>query len=433
MTESDLKQIAQELTLPFSLGNRPFALEGREEHLGPDDWAWLFLRLNVGYRKAFKEHISKPEDQRLASHLVNAIDNHSVRYDLDGSCSSRFGLSAWLNPERPFLPVLKNGGSWFFPLKRPILEDPLRTEVSSTAHTRCKHPFSDDTDVHPCALVNETAFGFRTRGKVEYPTARDSFFEIYEKNVISIAVDCSIPPSGQMSAILNIAEITRKHLRKHGAKTHDNKACYQVMDIHHCDTFSKIKFKTSGGIQHPASKLKETDDLSDLWCVVSIDALGPLSSQTSAVLSLLKKKYADNVNANMLAPSPLPEPLPTNLPTCTVDGNSSNGGNYLKALLIVAELNEKFSRIGNFVDVEIMNVINAGRSNRGYANTWREPFHSDIKEKYIDKAQQLINGGYRWLVHAQKPQIKQDRRPVLKTRFIPNSIKNSVRARPEWD
>ena len=204
MTESDLKQIAQELTLPFSSGNSPFALEGREEHLGPDDWAWLFLRLNVGYRKAFKEHISKPEDQKLASHLDNAIDNQSVRYDLDGSCSSRFGLSAWLNPELPFLPALKNSGSWFFPLKRPILEDPLRTEVSSTAHNRSKHPFSDDADVHPCALVNETPFGFRTRGRVEYPRAQDSFLEIYEKNVISIAVDCSIPPSGQMSAIRNV-------------------------------------------------------------------------------------------------------------------------------------------------------------------------------------------------------------------------------------
>jgi len=433
MTESILQQIAQELTLPLSPGNKPFALEGREEHLGPDDWAWLFLRLNAEYRKAFEEHISNPEDQRLASHLVNAIDNQSVRNDLDGNCSSRFGLSAWLNPERPFLPALKNGGSWFFPLKRPILEDPLRTEVSIKPYMHSKHPFSNDANAHPYALVNETPFGFRTRGKVEYPRSRDSFFEVYEKNVLLIAVDCGIPPNGQMLAIREIAEITRKHLRKRGAKTHDNKNCYQVMDIHACDTFSRIKFKVSAGIQHPANEFKATDDFSNLWCVVSIDALGPLSSQTNAALSLLKKRYTENVNANMLAPSPLLEPLPTNLPTCTVDGNSSNGGNYLKALLIVAELNEKFSGIGNFVDVEIMNVINAGRCNRGYANTWREPFHSDIKEKYIDKAQQLISGDYRWLVHAQKPQIKQERRPALKTRFIPNSIKNRMRARPEWD
>ncbi|MDE2430258.1 MAG: hypothetical protein KGM99_16165 [Burkholderiales bacterium] len=433
MTESSLNQIAQELTLPLSPGNKPFALEGREEHLGPDDWAWLFLRLNTEYRKAFEEHTSNPEDQRLASHLVNAIDNQSVRYDLDGSCSHRFGLSAWLNPELPFLPALKNGGSWFFPLKRPILEDPLRTEVSTKPYIHSKHPFSDDADAHPYALVNETPFGFRARGKVEYPRARDSFVEAYEKNVLPIAVDCSIPPNGQMSAIRQIAEITRKHLRKHGAKTHDKKDCYQVVDIHACDTFSAIKFKTSAGNPHSTTEFNASGDLSGLWCVVSIDALGPLTSQTNAIRPLLKKRYIDNVNAGIVTPSTLPEPFPTHLPTCTVDGIPSNGGNYLKALLIIAELNEKFSKTEEFVETKIIKVINAGRSNKGYANTWRATFENNIQEKYIDLAQQLINGGYKWLVHTQKPQIKQERRPALKTRFIPNSIKNRMRTRPEWD
>lgn len=433
MTERTPQQITQELTLPLSPGNRPFALEGREKHLGPDDCAWLFLRLNAEYRKTFREHVSSPEDQRLAQHLINSADNQNIRYDLDGSCAQRFGLSAWLNPECTFLPALKNGGSWFFPLKRPILVDPLRTEVSSKPYIHSKHPFSDDADVHPYALVNETLFGFRTRGRVEYPKAQDSFLEIYEKNVISFAVDCSIPPSGQMSAIQDIAEITRKHLRKHGAKTHDNKDCYQVIDIHACDTFSRIKFKTSAGVQHPANELKATDDLSDLWCVVSIDALGPLSSQTNAILSLLKKRYIDNVNAGIVTPSTLPEPFPTNLPTRIVDGNPSNGGNYLKALLVIAELTEKFSKTEEFVEAEIIKVIDAGRSNRGYANTWRTSFESNIQEKYIGLTQHLVHGGYKWLVHAQKPHIKQERRPAQETRLVPNSIEARMRARPEWD
>lgn len=79
-----------------------FALEGREVHLEPDDWAYLFLRLNSESPETFEEQLNEPEDLQIPSQLVSVIDNQSIRVDLDGSCLSRFYLSAWLNPELPF-------------------------------------------------------------------------------------------------------------------------------------------------------------------------------------------------------------------------------------------------------------------------------------------------------------------------------------------
>lgn len=135
MIESQRQEILAELTLPLSNSAMPFALEGREIGFGSDDWAWLFLRMNADYKKAYREEKEREADENIELYLVNPA-NHHIRTDLDGSCMRRFGLAAWLNPHEEELPRLKNNGSWFFPLKRPVFEDYQRNVVDDTPYTR---------------------------------------------------------------------------------------------------------------------------------------------------------------------------------------------------------------------------------------------------------------------------------------------------------
>jgi len=194
--------------------------------LRPDDWAWLFLRMNKDYRSAYvyAKHQDDTENQNIARHLENQQDIQNIRTDSDGICAKHFGLCAWLNPAVDRLPVLKYDGSWFFPLKRLISEDPLRTEVSDKPYRHSKHPFSNDADAHPRLLANESLFGYHARGKVTYPEARDAFYEATKGSMISVAIDCGVPPDGQIAALKALAEITQTHLRIHGQKTHHHES-----------------------------------------------------------------------------------------------------------------------------------------------------------------------------------------------------------------
>jgi hypothetical protein len=87
---------AQKLTLPLVIDKQPFMLAGCEVDFGPDEWAWLFLRLNKEYVAAYNRVSSNPVDEDFAIHFVDKIENLNVRPDTDGRCGREFGLSAWL-------------------------------------------------------------------------------------------------------------------------------------------------------------------------------------------------------------------------------------------------------------------------------------------------------------------------------------------------
>lgn len=420
MNENERQNIAKELTLQLSESEKPFALKGKEENFGPDDWAWLFLRMNKEYKIAYAEQKGDIEKSQRLTRYLDDPSSQDIKADLDGSCAGRFGLSAWLNPEQKSLPALSYGGSWFFPLKRLVSEGPYPTKASDKPHFRSGRPFSNVWNARPRLFADESPFGYRILAKVEYPLVCIDI----KRNWILAAIDCGIPPDGQISALATLAKITRIHLTDHGRVIYDDRQPSKFVEVRDRGMPSNLKFAMSG------SKAKEMDGVPDLWRVIAIDSLGPLAIQTEGFLALLKKEHRTFIANKWAVPSPPPMQhgrFANNLPTCIVNKVQSHGGNYLKALHVVAELAEKFD------DKQIMDIIKTGLSTKGYANTWREEFHGNIRDKYVKEGTDLIDSGYKWLIHAQKPNSGAVLRPMRVPPLAPNPNGAKERVRPDWD
>lgn len=112
MTESLIKQVAQDLTLPLSSGCKPFALNGHEERLGLDDWAWLFLRLNAALRD---ENEAKGKERgTMVSPNFKGVGRGHIRFyaDVDGEISGKW--SSGMNNGELVLYASEDGSSKFF-------------------------------------------------------------------------------------------------------------------------------------------------------------------------------------------------------------------------------------------------------------------------------------------------------------------------------
>ena len=373
------------LLLPLGPDIAPFELIGDEPNLGPDDWAWIFLSMNDDYRDAYDEHVGD-EDLDLTIELAGQHIT-GIKRDSDGTCAARFGLAAWVPPSLPNLPKFANSGdSWFFPLKRPVSEDYRRKEVSSVPYVRTWAPHAPKVDRYPYIFANETLFGYRRPRHVPLPDG--SLTSTW--SIIWVAIDCSIPPAGQILALSSQAWALREKLKSDWPEN-DASDEFGVINIAGSDAFDHMHFNRASGATSAVV------DLKNVWRAVQIDALGPIVTQLDFLFKALNEIHRDLI-AKGLATTPPYERFKNSLPrTEDSDGSSRSGGNYLKALVILAEL----SKWGH--DTRRISQITIGPSvgNR-YSHKWKRLFEESI-EDYIAQADQMIHGGYRLLIHTQRP------------------------------
>ena len=377
----DIESIRGGLTLPLLAGDEPFGLS-ETENFTPDDWAWLFLSMNPDYAKAFEAQaaLGMAGIDALQAFCADSL-NADVIPDRDGSCRSRFGLAAWISPSRERLPRLRHEGSWFFPLMSPVPESHLRREVSGASFIP---PAGPQNPPNPYLQAVETPFGYlptRTIPRNSHASVEASW------QLTWIAVDCSVPPEGQLRAISWLAKHHRKQLQNFGFQTYDNAENPCLIDVIESDVFSHMQFKRATGAGNQTNP-------ADCWFAICLDVLGPIVSQITEYAKLLRQKHQKLLDGGLIY-SPLTERFMNTLPV--VEGK--NGGFRLKALHVLSELSS-----WEYNQHQIDEIIGGHRLYSGHRPAWRESFSENI-ERYVQEGQALIDGDYRWLVHAQKPVV----------------------------
>lgn len=384
-SDIDLLTYREGLTLPLHPGASPFSLSEDEREFGPEDWAWLFLSLNQHYRDAYEKHVNDMDTD--VSSKLRKPQISGLKSDKSGECANRFGLPVWVPPAELRLPELTvKGDSWFFPLKRPV------TETAPPKHLQ-----SGSTKGYTYILANKDLFGYR-------PPVHVPFYSYSSKNPkrrtqdistwsnVWVAIDCSIPPAGQVSALTQLARATRRKLQDAGWADHDGYWDCGIENIERNDVFSGSTFSYASGATDKVT------DIRAVWRAVVIDPLGAIIDQQDELLHALKKVHRDLV-ANGLAQKPAFERFQNLLPSRSDgDGTQRNGGSYLKALFTLAELRD----LGCTDPQVIARITGTYSSNSRYPHTWMRDFHANI-DRYTDEAKQMVEGGYRMLIHAQKP------------------------------
>lgn len=381
----DLVTYREALTLPLHPGASPFSLSEAEQNFGPEDWAWLFFSLNRDYRDAYQER-ANDIDTDISSKLQNP-QVPGLKSDKSGKCASRFGLPVWVSPAELKLPELAlKSDSWFFPLIR------LATEPPPTKHTQYRA-----TKEYTYIPVNEDLFGYRPPIHIPFysydlksPKRRTQDISTWSN--VWAAIDCSIPPAGQVAALTNLARATRSKLQDGGWADHDGYWDSGIEEIECNDVFSGSIFSYASGATDKVT------DVRSVWRAVVIDPLGAIVNQRDKLLHALKKVHRDLV-ANGLAQEPAFERFQNLLPSRPdTDGIQRNGGSYLKALFTLAELRD----LGCTDPQVIARITGTYSSNSRYPYTWMRDFHANI-DRYTDDARQMVEGNYRMLIHAQKP------------------------------
>ena len=356
MNLGDIESVRGGLALPLLAGDEPFGLS-ETEYFTPDDWAWLFLSMNRDYAKAFEAQaaIGAAGNDALQAFCEDAL-NADVIPDRDGSCRSRFGLAAWVSPSLERLPRLRNNGSWFFPLMSPIPENHLRTEVSDVPFippTRPQHP------ANPYLQAIESPFGYlptRTVPRSTHASVEASW------QLTWVAVDCSVPPEGQLRAISWLAKHHRKQLQNFGFQTYDNAESPCLIGVRESDVFAHMQFKRAAGAGNQTNP-------ADCWFAICLDVLGPIVSQIAEYAKLLRQKHQELLDAGLIY-SPLAARFMNTLPPV----KGKNGGFRLKALHVLSELSS-----WGYSHHQIDEVIGGHRLSSGHRPAWRENFSREFK------------------------------------------------------
>jgi hypothetical protein len=385
------------LTLPLSTGDQPFALSDEEKCLSADDWAWLFLSLNEDYRAAYADYRNRynlqprgsaPNRPQLSRHVFEA-DNREMMSDDDGYAARVFGIAAWLSPSMARLPEIANG-SWFFPLKRFGSANDFPPKSSDRPHLhRTLRYTKGDSALHP--LITENPFGYCLSTKAPLCTPLDVYVSA-QRNWILTVIDCRIPPAAQVATARHLANLTRRLLKDSRSRESSDTSPRILIDASHEEVSSYAKLKTATYGANSWANLPEG------MHVLAINSREYLASDIAAALVQLNKKHQALVKAKKADRSPLRDlRFKSSLPSSRdKDGVIRDGGSRLKALHVIAELTDR-----GVSQNQIAQITCTQASSNCEEHTWRLIFRNEISN-YIDDATELVTGGYRWLVQAQK-------------------------------
>lgn len=383
MTDSNLP--IEELSRRIAGVESPFALIGLETNFGPDDWAWQFLRLNRSYQRDYAIALAAhdPANNRPPGALSITRDHPERKIRVsEHLCRARYGLSTWLDPQEHRLPHLSRGESWFYPLSRTLdtPEDSRLQVAIEDIFAYSKLPFL---------------------GRYDRKRAQQAVIEVhsYFRPDVWFAIDCSVPPSAQMKSVEIVIRIYRDCLHDMNAvvkRQYDD--AWRFVPLKECSWFLAETFDT-------ASAVADGVDPSSVWYAIRVDALGPIKEQVKEHLSKLNATYLDLLKRKS-AVEPVRKRFRKELKgPRDDDGEQLSDGNFLKALVVGAQLAQQGLDERQTVEFITKHAAKSGKEppeERSARDKWNLNFVERAKN-YREDARAFVKGGYRWLVHAQKP------------------------------
>jgi hypothetical protein len=408
----DERLLKEQLSLKITPGDVPFDLIGKETRLGPEDWAWQFLRLNDDYRKAYRTAHEKQQhaavsETRQPGRIVIRHAYRNVFAD-EGTCRSRFGLSTWLDPKHTRLPELERGESWFSPLS-PI--DITSTHVVFVPSHIPPHP----TALRISPVHTEMAFYVATNGlfgraekhNVENITGGPLR---YQRPHLFFLVDSSVPPAGQLHEIENFVGYIRKRmvaavctapLPFRGRRT---QATVEALNERLALAFPSLR-----QVVRPLALGAKPCDTSAVLSVAKLDFRMPLKENIAVIRDQLTARHEKLVADGVAAPPPRVRFRRELSAPRKPDGMTLTDGHSLKAYAIIAELQQIAGR--DLTSAEVERIITershvaGGGQPAGLSLSWDEWLAKRVHRiaGYIDHARRFVAGDYRWLIYTQKP------------------------------
>lgn len=380
----DLNLCLFELETPFRLTKKGDDQLVRDDLFSPEDWAWEFLRLNSDYQNAYEAAKSaKPLPNGDFSGAFNDSTKFKERIRADEmTCRSRFGLSTWRDPKRRLPKLPGRGGSWFYPLA----DCKNRPEDSFL-------PVTLPSLFGPRPLV---PFGKKSRNAVEQ--VKDAH-RLVASPCVWFAIDCSVPPIAQIATVEAIAKLRRDwlHIREADARPNMEGEIGAAVSIADCRWFIQDQFKVAG-------RAAEEADPADLWYAIRVDVQGGIPAQMKVWKQKLMSKNRELLKDEKAVPF-IQENFKDLFARVDDDGSPMSDGYFLKQRAICAQL----SLSG--LDAEgIVSYVKKHATMQGTARVlsdskrgaWNKALEMRVK-RYVSDGVKLVNGDYRWLVHAQKP------------------------------
>ena len=303
--------------LSFSVGKgrKCFELTPKEKDemgMKPDDWAWRFLRLNEEYRQAYADADARARQAALTDSAMKGcpkppdyvLPSQRVTFNV-AECRQRFGLSTWLDPEELVLPSLEDGESWFAP---------LMSVVAETRFSALKSTLFGYKVLHKHLEVGSTTNNppYKARGMESSASKKR---HPWMDGSVWFAIDCSIPPDGQLASIDFIAKQYADEMRKENlTKFHyyQEEPVIQALSIE--PDFAGIKFRAPFASNAIAPVSFET------WRMLRIGLVGPHVRDIEICRLALKNAHLELVAAALVG-TPFKDKFKIDL-----EGNYENGG-----------------------------------------------------------------------------------------------------------
>ena len=202
-----------------------------------------------------------------------------------------------------------------------------------------------------------------------------------------------------MKSVEAISRMGRVQLRQLNAKRQPSvNSAREICPLRSCSWFDADTFET-------ASAVADTVEPSTVWYAIRVDVLGPIKEQVSDYSGRLNSVYK-GLCKNGAAPQPVRERFRYELKgECGEDGTQVTDGNFLKALVICAQLAQggldEDASVA-FITQHSKKSIDSLPKRQSVRDKWNLNFHKRVSD-YREHARVFVKGGYRWLVHAQKP------------------------------
>ena len=348
--------------------------------MGPNDWAWRFLRLKRGYRQAYQNaRLAQAENlkSRTGAWPDKGSYEHRTIYVNENDCRRLFGLSTWLDPDLHGLPKLEDGQSWFAPLQSVAV-----------------HPESISGVVY-----SDGVFGYRPWDKPRVSPIR---LEEPRSPGVWFAIDCSVPPDAQFLSVEFIVNQYGTRLRQEDLNPRD---FFLIKEAVVLPLVGDRLFKEED-FQHTWGATDQLTKKADAWRLIRVDTIHTPDKNIKECHRQLKDEHAKLIKSGKAMPNHQRFRI-------QLDGDETGvgmDGNALKAYVILAECH-----LAGITDSkEIVRLLaNQGAgskipeepASKGRKREWID----DIEERavlfdaHVERAKSFVRDGYKWLIYAQKP------------------------------